>query len=279
MLREVTPITNYRLPIRLMDKITGIIDKKIFSFFRYFSDLFLLLYLTGKIFFLAPLEGRRIVRKITLHQIIFTGIDALLIVSVIALSLGVIVILQAVPQLSKVGAVNLIGKILVLAIVREMSPLLTAFLVISRSGSAIATEIGTMRISNEIDVLEVMGINPLHLIIFPRIIACLVAMFCLTLYFNFVSILGGFIVSALLLKASLYTLFSSLISALSFKDIFICLLKSLSFGLIISLISCYHGLSVKISPTEIPQQTTRAIVNSIIFIIILNGMVTILTYG
>ncbi|HCJ67749.1 MAG TPA: ABC transporter permease [Elusimicrobia bacterium] len=263
----------------IINKITRTIDKRILSFFRYLSDLFLLLYLTGKIFFLAPLEGRRIVRKITLNQIIFTGIDALLIVSVIALSLGVIVILQAVPQLSKVGAVNLIGKILVLAIVREMSPLLTAFLVISRSGSAIATEIGTMRISNEIDVLEVMGINPFHLIIFPRIIGCIVAMFCLTLYFNFVSILGGFIVSAFLLKASLYTLFSSLISALSFKDIFICLLKSLSFGLIISLISCYHGLSVKISPTEIPQQTTRAIVNSIIFIIILNGTVTVLTYG
>lgn len=254
-------------------------SKKILSFFSYLSDLFFLFYLTGKVFFLAPLEGKRIVRRITLSQIIFTGIDALLIVTVIALSLGVIIIVQAVPQLSKVGAVNLIGKILVLAIVRELSPLLTAFLVISRSGSAIATEIGTMKIANEIDLLEVMGINPLHLIIFPRIIGCVVAMFCLTLYFNLVSILGGFIVSALLLKTSLSTLFNSLISALSFQDVSICLLKSLSFGLIISLISCYHGLSVKISPTEIPQQTTKAIVNSIIFTIIFNGMVTVLTYG
>ncbi len=262
-----------------MNKLISTVEGKIFSLFGYLYDLFLLFYLTVKISFLAPPEGRRIVRKITLNQIIFTGIDALLIVSVIALSLGIIVILQAVPQLSKVGAVNLIGKILVLVIVREMSPLLIAFLVISRSGSAIATEIGTMRISNEIDILEVMGINPLHLIIFPRIIACLAAMFCLTLYFNIIATLGGFIVSAFLLKASLYTLFNSLISALSFKDILICLLKSLSFGLIISLVSCYHGLSVKISPTEIPQQTTRAIVNSIIFIIIFNGTVTILTYG
>lgn len=254
-------------------------SKKILSFFNYLSDLFFLLYLTVKIFFLAPSQGKRIVRKITLNQIIFTGIDALPIVSVIALSLGVIVIVQAVPQLSKVGAVNLIGKILVLVIVRELSPLLTAFLVISRSGSAIATEIGTMRISNEIDLLEVMGINPLHLIIFPRIIACLVAMFCLTLYFNLVSILGGFVVSAVLLKTSLYNFFNSLILALTVQDIFICLLKSLSFGLIISLISCYHGLAVKISPTEIPQQTTRAIVNSIIFTIILNGMLTVLIYA
>ena len=229
----------------------SLVGKKIFSFFGYLTDLFFLLYLTGKIFFLAPLQGRRIVRKITLNQIIFTGIDALPIVSIIALSLGVIVIVQAVRQLSKVGAVNLIGKILVVAIVRELSPLLTAFLVISRSGSAIATEIGTMRISDEIDVLEVMGINPLHMIIFPRIIGCLAAMFCLTLYFNFVSILGGFIVSALLIKTSLYNLFNSLISALSIQDIFICISKSLSFGLIISLISCYHGLSVKVSPTEI----------------------------
>lgn len=254
-------------------------SKKFLSFFNYLSDLFFLLYLTVKIFFLAPLQGKRIVRKITLNQIIFTGIDALPIVSVIALSLGVIVIVQAVPQLSKVGAVNLIGKILVVVIVRELSPLLTAFLVISRSGSAMATEIGTMRISNEIDLLEVMGINPFHLIIFPRIVACLAAMFCLTLYFNLISIFGGFIVSALLLKASLYTFFNSLISALTVQDIFICLLKSLSFGLIISLISCYHGLAVKVSPTEIPQQTTRAIVNSIIFTIILNGMLTVLIYA
>jgi len=254
-------------------------SKKIFSFFNYLFDLFFLLYLTGKVFFLAPSQGKRIVRRITLNQIIFTGIDALLIVTIIALSLGVIVIVQAVPQLSKVGAVNLIGKILVLAIVRELSPLLTAFLVISRSGSAMATEIGTMKISNEIDVLEVMGINPLHLIIFPRIVGCLVAMFCLTLYFNFISILGGFIISALLVKAKFYTFFNSLISALTVQDIFICLLKSLVFGLTVSLISCYHGLVVRISPTEIPQQTTRAIVNSIIFTIIFNGMVTVLTYG
>jgi len=254
-------------------------SKKIFSFFNYLFDLFFLLYLTGKVFFLAPSQGKRIVRRITLNQIIFTGIDALLIVTIIALSLGVIVIVQAVPQLSKVGAVNLIGRILVLAIVRELSPLLTAFLVISRSGSAMATEIGTMKISNEIDVLEVMGINPLHLIIFPRIVGCLVAMFCLTLYFNFISILGGFIISALLVKAKFYTFFNSLISALTVQDIFICLLKSLVFGLTVSLISCYHGLAVRISPTEIPQQTTRAIVNSIIFTIIFNGMVTVLTYG
>lgn len=252
---------------------------RITSLLNYLSDLFALFYITVKTFFLAPLQGRKIVSKITLNQIIFTGIDALLIVSIIGLSLGIIVIVQAVPQLSKVGAVNLIGKILVLAIVRELSPLLTAFLVISRSGSAIATEIGTMRISNEIDVLEIMGINPLHLIVFPRIVGCLVAMFCLTLYFNFISILGGFIVSAILLGTSLSTFFNSLISALAFQDIFICLLKSLAFGLIVSLVSCYHGLAVKISPTEIPQQTTRAIVNSIIFTIIFDGVVTVLTYG
>lgn len=255
------------------------IGEKIFTFFRYLYDLCFLIYLTIKTFFLAPLRGRRVVRKITLNQIVFTGIDALPIVGIIALSLGVIVIVQSVPQLSRVGAINMIGKILVLVFVRELSPLLTAFLVISRSGSSIATEIGTMRISNEIDGLEVMGINPLHFIIFPRLVGCLVAMVCLTLYFNFVSILGGFFVSAMLLATSFVTFTNSIISALSIGDIFICLLKSFCFGLLISSISCYHGLAVRISPTEIPQQTAKAVVNSIILSIVVNGFITVLIYG
>lgn len=261
-----------------MGKVFELIGEKIVSFLNYFYALFLLFYSTLKTFFLAPLRGKRVVRKIIFSQIIFTGVDALGIISLIALSLGVIVIVQSVTQLSKVGAVSMIGKILVLTFVREISSLLTALLVISRSGSAMATEIGTMRISNQIDVLEVMGINPLHFIVLPRLIGSVIAMFCLTFYFNLVSILGGFLAAMVILNASLFRLTDVFFSALTFQDILISLSKSLIFGIIVCLISCHHGFSVRLSPTEIPQQTTRAIVNSIVFSILADGMITILIY-
>lgn len=262
----------------MINKIILFLGKKTVDFFSYIFDLFTLLVLTLKTTSFRSLRGTKQFQAIVRNQIIFTGIDALPIISVLALGLGLIVIVQLVTQLSKVGASEMVGKILVMVVVRELSPLLTALLVISRSGSAMATELGTMKINQEVDALDVMGINPLKFIVFPRLVSCVIAMVCLTVYFNLIAIIGGFVVGTVQLKISFIPFMENIIGAFDFKDIFSSLLKSFLFGITIPLVCCYHGLGVGKSPTEIPQSASLAIVNSIIFCMIIDGIVTVLSY-
>lgn len=253
-----------------------LIGKKIISFFRYIIDLLILLYQSFKVLFVERKTGKRETFKVILNQIIFTGVDALLIVSRISLLLGIVVTVLIVTQLSKVGISEFMGKILIIVIIRELGPLITAFVVTGRSGSAIATELGSMKVSQEIEALEVMGINPLKFIVAPRVIGSLIATVCLSIYFNILAIIGGFIGTRLKLKMSFYLYLQRISEEIAFYDIFISLLKSMVFGITISLISCYHGLGVKHSSTEVPQATTLAIVNSITFCFAFNTLTTVL---
>lgn len=254
------------------------IGRKTISTFEYISDLWMLFYLPLKVLLTGSRTENKETFKIVLNQVIFAGVDALPIIGRVALSLGIIVTVQAVTQLPKVGALELMGKIFSLVIIRELGPLITAFVVTGRSGSAMAAELGNMKISQEVDALEVMGINPLRFLIAPRIIGSFVATVCLSLYFNLVSILGGFIVVAIKLKIPFYLFVQKIVAATTLADVSISLSKAGFFGIIISLVSCYHGLSVNLSSTEVPQAATKAIVNSIVFCLAFNGLVTILFY-
>lgn len=211
-------------------------------------------------------------------QIYFTGWQAMPIITVLALSAGSIVIMQSNAQLSLLGGNEMIGNLLVAVIVREISPLLTALIVVARSGTAVASEIGNMRVNKEIEALEVLGINPLSYIVFPRLLGGVVSVLCLSFYFILISLLGGFLVTKLVHDMPFSFYADSLASAFQAEDVYLFLLKNIFSGLIIFTVCCYQGLLVKQSPHEVPQVTTKAVMNSVIYVIAFNVTVTTLFY-
>ncbi len=223
-------------------------------------------------------RGNRIVTQIVKKQLLFTGYNALPIISIISLLLGVVIIIQSVTQLMQIGAEDMIGKILIITMLREFGPILTAIIIIGRSGTAIATEIGNMMVAHEIEALESMGIDTLKFIVFPRLIGAIVSTVCLTIYFATVGIIGGFLIASFQLTIPFSRFFTILFSNMQITDLIVAILKSAVFGAVISIVSVYHGFKIKLSSTEVPQATTKAVVNALIFVFVSNGIITVLFY-
>nr|BFD66664.1 ABC transporter permease [Bdellovibrio sp. HAGR004] len=245
---------------------------------EYTARVLLMVYLSLRATIMDRAQGFRQIVGVISAQIYFTGWQALPLVSVLALGTGSIILLQSVSNLSMLGGTQMIGNFLIVMIVREAGPLLVALVVIARSGTAVASEVGNMRANREIEALESMGINPLSFIVFPRVLGGVISVLGLAFYFNFIALIGGFLVTRFIqdLPMAFYT--DSLMRAFAKEDVLIFLLKNGFSGMIIFVVCCYQGLSVKRSPHEVPQVTTQAVVNSIIFVVVFNLMVTALFY-
>jgi phospholipid/cholesterol/gamma-HCH transport system permease protein len=222
--------------------------------------------------------GKNLVLDVTMRQILFTGVEALKIVTVISLLIGGAVIFETFSILPGIGGEAVMGQILVIVVVRELGPLLTAFIVIGRSGTAISTEIGYMMVNHEIEAIEMMGINPLRFIVLPRLVGVAVAIVCLSFYFNVIALFGGYGFARLIVDYPLSSYIADLSGALGFWDVMVSGIKCFMFGLIVALVCCYRGFSVKFSFTEIPQVTTKAVVTSIYLCFIVNILITAFFY-
>lgn len=223
-------------------------------------------------------KGERVLFPLFLRQVLFTGVDALPIVTLISLLLGAVVIIQSTTQLPLFGAEEFIGKVIVVAIIRELGPLITAMVVIGRSCSAIAAELGLMRIHEEIEALESMGINPIRILVLPRVLGCLVSFLCLTVYFDVMAIMGGYVVSRAQLVTPLDLYLHRITAALELSDILVSQGKCVLFGLIISLLAIYNGWKVRRYATEVPQATTRAVMGAMLICFFINGLLTTVFY-
>ncbi len=244
-----------------------------------FLNLSTLLYMAFKEPITERRKGFSLVFEITLRQIYFTGVQALKVVTVIALALGTVIIVQIGTQLSFLGGgIEFIVPILVLILFRELGPLLTAIIVIGRSGTAIATELGNIVIAHELEAIQVMGINPIYFIVTPRIIGVTLAVICLTAVFITVGLLGGFGVSKFILPITFDAFLRELEIALSAADLLAGFLKSLIFGVLISLTCTYYGLTVRYSSIEVPQAATRGVVSAMLFCFATNALLTVLFY-
>jgi phospholipid/cholesterol/gamma-HCH transport system permease protein len=265
----------------LLQNKLGFIDlwgRKFIGLINYTKDLALIIYLSTRAVIVDETQGIRTIISVVSAQIYFTGFQALPIISMLALASGSIVIMQSNLQLNLLGGNEMFGKLLVVIIVREISPLLTALVVIARSGTAVASEIGNMRVNREIEALEAMSINPLSYIVFPRLIGGLISVVCLAFYFIIVALFGGFIVTKLVHDMPLGFYLNSLAQAFAQEDVILFLVKNTFSGLFIFVICCYQGFSVGRGPHEVPQATTRAVMNSIIYVMGFNLIVTSLFY-
>ncbi len=227
--------------------------------------------------YISDNKGRKSINKVIIMQIYFTGNLALKIIGLVALALGAITVIQLFTQLSNVGALDYVGKILSIVIIRELGPIITAFIVISRSGTAIAAEIGTMMVNDEINALEMLGINTLKYIVFPRIAGMVIAMVLLTMYFNAIGIIGGFIVGSIYANISYDMFITYVMNSITYLDILTSIIKSAVFGVFISTIAIYYGFQAFVS-TQIPQVTTKAVVSTIFAMFFFDVLITLVIY-
>lgn len=211
----------------------------------------------------------------TIAQIIFTGIDALPTITFLGLATGFIFTFRLITIVDSLGATEDIVNILVTIICLGIGPFIAAIILISRTGSAIVVDLGNMKLHGEIDGLELLGININEYLVAPRLIGAAVSQLAITVYFTFIALVFGIILSGLLLSTSHFELLHTIGSAFTPHLVALFVVKNILFGFVIAATACYNGLSVRVSATEVPQQATRAIVNSLITIFILDGLLAL----
>ncbi len=208
--------------------------------------------------------------NVLMRQIFFTGFHALGLVSFIALMLGAIIIVEGHTLLGAVGQTDWIYKVLISALVRDIGPFIVSFIVIARSGTAIATELGNMVVNHEYDALRVMGISPISYLVTPRVFGVASSQLLLIIYFIVVGFFGGFLVSNVFLSLPFVDFIDNLARNLTQADLVSMVFKVLVSGFFIGVISCYHGLSVSRTFTDVPQRAMKAVGRSIVAVCIIN---------
>jgi phospholipid/cholesterol/gamma-HCH transport system permease protein len=220
-----------------------------------------------------PGAGRRVAARVLFNQLRFTALEAVGLIVLLSGILSYLTISTTIAQLDKVGASELIGKLMVVAIVRELGPLLTAIAIVGRSGTAITAELATNTVLGEVRALEGMGIDPYHYLVLPRLFGCVVSVTVLMVLFDVVAIVGGFLAAALIAGMSGARYLGIVFANLTTQDVVLTVIKGVLFGLVIGLIPSYQGLSVRRGPTEIPQAVIRGTVNSLALIFVLAAII------
>jgi phospholipid/cholesterol/gamma-HCH transport system permease protein len=224
-------------------------------------------------------EQRRVVLAVTRIQIRFTALDALPLCVLTALLLGGITLLQVFAQLSAFGAERHISQILAQLVIRELGPLMVGILVISRSGTAMATEMASRMLSGELDSLYVSGVDPIPYLLVPRLLGGVISVFSLVIVFDTVALLGGFLVAWLRLPVSFGFFLGALGEAIGRRELTATFLKCIVFGIAIPLVCTSFGLRVRRSTTEIPQAVTKASVVSLAVLLLAGAILSVLIYA
>jgi phospholipid/cholesterol/gamma-HCH transport system permease protein len=217
--------------------------------------------------------ARQVIHPMIRYQVYRGGVQLLPIITFLALALGLVVVGQTVSLMTRVGATQWVGVVMVLVVVRELGPLVTALLVLARAGTAIVIELGTARALGEVEALEALGIDPIHYLVLPRVLGLAIAILSLTVYLILLSLVSGYLFAFLQdvpIMPGEY--FSQLAGSLQLHDFALLALKTLSFGVVIAVVSCYYGLARPLRLEEVGNVTTRAIVDSVIICVILDAL-------
>ncbi len=234
-----------------------------FKIFFYLRDLAQIV-LTSFYDFTLILFRRRSFIPLLFNQILVNGLDAIPILTVVSVLIGMGTVVEAGIELPKLGVQNLVGPIILHVILRIVGPFVTALIVIARSASSLAVEIGNMRISGELDTIEMMGANISYFLITPRLFGVVIATVSLSFYFALFSFLGGLVMAFFGLSMPFIALIRELETSVTLPDLIVPLIEGVVYGLVIASVGTIHGLKVGVSPTDVPQQTRNALVNSIV---------------
>ena len=205
-----------------------------------------------------------------------TGIDALPIIGLMAFMIAIVLGYQGVAQLRPFGGEDYTINLVAVSVLREMAVLITAIMIAGRSGSAFTAEIGVMQTREEIDALKVMGIEPMQVLVVPRVIALVITLPLLTFFADIMGLVGGAAVSLFQLHVSLTQYLERLPHVVDISDLMVGLIKAPVFAFFIAIIGCMHGLRVSGSAESVGRETTRAVVKSIFLVIVLDAFFSIM---
>jgi phospholipid/cholesterol/gamma-HCH transport system permease protein len=225
----------------------------------------------------SPLKRGRMLQR-AIHQAMAAGVNAIPIVSLITFFIGLIIALQGAYELRKLGAISLVASMVAISITRELGPLVTAIMVIGRSGSSFAAEIGTMRVTEELDALETMALDPLAFLVAPKFLAMAIMVPCLTIWADLMGILGGSVFGMVGGGFTFGGYMTATRDALLMRDLTSGILKSAVFGLVITAVGCQEGFTTGAGAEDVGKSTTSAVVISILMVILIDLIFTAAFY-
>jgi len=206
------------------------------------------------------------------------GVSSLSVVFITSLFTGMVLALETYTGLKKFNAETVIGSIVAVSMFRELGPVLTALVVTGRAGSAMAAELGTMKVTEQVDALYTMAVEPVHYLVVPRIITGLTMLPVLTVISDLLGIVGGYFVSIFLLRINSHVYIRQMINHTDLNDLYTGLVKALVFGFLIALICCYKGLSTRGGAEGVGRSTTQAVVISSVAILVADYFLTALMF-
>lgn len=222
--------------------------------------------------------GRPFYLRNLLKQMEQIGVNSIPVVLTTAISTGMVLALQSYTGFKRFGAESLIGAVVSLSMTRELGPVLTGLMVAGRAGAAMAAELGTMKVTEQIDALYTLATNPMKYLVVPRFIASTVMMFFLTVLGVFIGIVGGYFVGVKVLGTNPVTYINQSIDNTEVTDIWYGLIKSLVFGAVVGIIGCYKGFTTEGGAEGVGKATTGAVVISCMLILILDYFLTALLW-
>ena len=226
----------------------------------------------------GPLKRKMVGWDSIVYQMVFSGTQSVVIVFFVALFTGVVIAMQSAYQLADFGATIYVAPMVSISMARELGPVFTALVVTGRVGSAITAELGTMKVSEQIEALEVMALDPVRFLVVPRFLALLIMLPCLTIMSDIVGVLGGLLVGIFQLNLNFHRYWRFTFEFLTWKDIWTGLIKSVGFAMVISMISCYVGITTRGGAEGVGKSTTRSVVLCFIMIILVDVIMTQLFY-
>lgn len=237
-------------------------------FQRSVGDVWFLFFDTNYWIFAAMTRKRiRIGRAAIISQMVRLGVRATAIVILLSACIGSILALQMAPPLEDFGQVDKIANILAIAVLRELGPLISAIILTGFAGAAVAAEVGTMVVGEEIEALEAHALNPIRFLVVPRVVATSISLLFLTIFADITAVLAGMVISIYIHGVAFSTYWENTVTQAGFQDLATGLSKGLVFGLLIGLIACYNGLRVTGGAAGVGRATTDTVVASIVFVI------------
>lgn len=255
------------------------VGRKTLDQLDYFGSLNIQLWVTLRSVAKAlPFVGNRYRWKTSVGQVLQIGVDALPMIALMSVSTGFILAMQGASELRRFGALHYVIDLVAVGFTRELGPLLTAIAVSGRSGSAFAAEIGTMKVTEEVDALRVMAFDPIEFIVAPKYLAALIAVPCLSVICNLFGIFAGGIFMFFSTHLGFLLYMRYVLTSIQLRDVISGMIKSVAFATIIAQVGCLEGLRVRGGPDAVGRSTTAAVVKATFLVIIADAVFTAIFY-
>jgi phospholipid/cholesterol/gamma-HCH transport system permease protein len=246
--------------------------------FKTVKDAFSLFLKTLYWILIGPFKGKFVSAEYIFEQMVFTGVRSLSIVFFVTLFTGIVLAMQSAHELEKFGAVMYVAGLVSVSLARELGPVLTALVVAGRVGAAITAQLGSMKVTEQIEALDTMALDPVRFLVVPRFLALVIMLPALTIFGDLIGNLGGYLMGTLTLNVGSALYIDTAFRFLELKDIYTGVAKSFVFGAIIAIVSSYYGLSTDGGAEGVGRNTTVSVVTSFIMVILADCVLTGIFY-